>query len=91
MPINKKIPKALAVVNADNCTGCEVAVDLDKCPTFADPARNGLDGERCIEPPDLNTHRRRIERSRIGRIAMHPQPGGDVCTVCVGTGDDDWC
>ena len=26
----KKIPKALAVVNADNCTGCEACVEV--CP-----------------------------------------------------------
>ena len=38
-----------------NRTGCEVAVDLDKCPTFADLGRDGIDGERCIEPQGCST------------------------------------
>ena len=48
----KKLPKALAVVNADNCTGCEACVEV--CPVDCihsddDQDMYFIDPDECID------------------------------------------
>ena len=42
----KKLPKELAVINADNCTGCESCLEV--CPVGARNFGNLLDPESTV-------------------------------------------
>src|SRR3984957_21316620 len=75
----------------DDRVGGEVAVNLDRGPTIVGRAGKGMSGGRCVELPDLDAFRRGVERPRGGRIAAHPQPGGDVCRASLGAGDHYGC